>query len=94
MNLPARSVPVTCRCRFNTYAQYRSRRPHPLRQLDGRVAETAPHVQHLVALAHLQRGEDLGAMVGQAIHQDVTEPDELGNEDVVPEIDELRAGIL
>jgi hypothetical protein len=72
-------------------AQHQAGRADPLGQLNGRVAEAAADVHRGVALADLEGGEDLGAMVGQAVHQDVAVFDELGHEDLVPEIDELVA---
>jgi hypothetical protein len=57
--------------------------------LNGRVAEAATDVHHLVAFADLEGREDLGAVVSETVHEDVAVLDELGGEDLVPEIDEL-----
>jgi hypothetical protein len=60
-----------------------------LGELNGRVAEAAADVHRFVAFADLEGRKDLGAVVSEAVHEDVTVLDELGSEDLVPEIDEL-----
>jgi hypothetical protein len=49
----------------------------------------SPKPHHRVAFADFERRKDLCAVVSQAAHEDVTVFDELGYENLVPEIDEL-----
>jgi hypothetical protein len=74
-------------------AEHRAGRADLLGQLNGRVAEAAADVHHRVALADLEGRKDLGAVVREAVHQDVAVLDEFGDEDLVPEIDELVASL-
>src|SRR5690606_9520984 len=60
------------------------------REFDGGVAEAAADVEHAIALGDLELREHGRAVMGESVHDHVPEADELGNEDLVPEVDVLR----
>lgn len=64
-------------------------RPYPLRQHDRRVAEAGARIHHTLAIVHLELREDRVAVLGKAANQHVLVLDEFGDEDFVPELDEL-----
>ena len=74
-------------------AQHRPGRADASGDLDRGVAPPASHVDDAVALADLERGEDLGAVQAQSAHQDVLVLGEFGNEDLVPELDRVGRAI-
>ena len=73
-------------------AEHRSGGTDQARELDGGVAETAAGVDHSVALAHVERGKDLGAVQRQAVDEDVAPAHEFRDQHVVPELDVLASG--
>jgi hypothetical protein len=66
-----------------------ARRPDHPGQRDRRIAEAAADIENAVALLDPQVREDGGAVMGQAIDQNVFVFDEFRNQDFVPEIDEF-----
>src|SRR5690349_9191293 len=68
------------------HAAFRS--DHP-RELDARLPEAAPDVQHALTFARGMRRKGSVAVLGRSRDEDLAEAFELGNEDLVPHRDGL-----
>ena len=72
-------------------AEHRSEGP-TRRELDGGIAEAAAGVDYGVALAHVERWKDLGAVQRQTVDEDMAPAHEFRHQHVVPELDILASG--
>jgi hypothetical protein len=66
-----------------------ARGAYPLGQHDRRVTESSAGIHHALAFVHLKLGENGVTVLGESANEHVLVLDELGNEDLVPELDEL-----
>ena len=71
------------------HSQHGPGRPDQACKLDCGIAKAAAGIDDRVSRAHRQRGKNLCAMQRQSTDEDMAPANELGNEDVVPEIDVL-----